>query len=145
MADPQNLASLYEGAIYRVELPTGPAALVVGRRSPLVERWLEENEFARGAYLTAANPGSVPLDDLENAARNERLRRRAEGAGFAFLAAESVGSGGEWPERGLLLLGIAEADALRLAQEFGQAAILAIECGRPVRLSWTGEDPPRHS
>ncbi|MEZ5312391.1 MAG: DUF3293 domain-containing protein [Thermoanaerobaculia bacterium] len=136
MAGRSELEPLYFEAIYRVALPTG-VRLEVGKESPAVDRWLRENGFETAAYVTAANPRSTRLGDRENEARHERLLEMVTAQTIRFLPAESRDREGGWRETGLLLLGIDEGAALDLASELGQAAILALEAGRPVRLAWT--------
>ena len=41
---------------------------------------------------------------------------------------------GRWREPGWLVAGIADADLVRLAREFGQVGVLAWRAGEPVRL-----------
>ena len=137
MAGRSELEPLYFEAIYRVALPTGSVRLEVGKESPAVDRWLRENGFERAAYVTAANPRSTRLGDRENEARHERLLETAAARKIRFLPAESRDLEGGWRETGLLLLGIEESAALDLARELGQAAILTLEAGRRVRLTWT--------
>jgi hypothetical protein len=96
-------------------------------------------------FITACNPGSVPLPDAENAERMARLEAEVHAAGFRFQRGEGVGRDGSWPpEPSLLILNADEPAASEFGRRFGQAAVVFGERGRPARLIWLapqGEPP----
>jgi hypothetical protein len=86
------------------------------------------------AFLTACNPGSDPLSAEENEQRLEQLRRLVAGRWF-HLPGEGRSPDATWREASLWIRGIRLAEAIELAERFGQ---LALVWGDPVpRLIWT--------
>ena len=85
------------------------------------------------AYVTGANPRSRVRSALENDLAHGRLRSLV--APYASLAAESRDPVRQFPpERGLLVLGIALADAMAIGRVLGQNAIVFIAKGRAPEL-----------
>lgn len=131
----EELRASYTRAVYRVDFPAAPVFLEVGAPSPALDGWLAANGETCFAFLSAANPGSVTLADAENRRRHERLVARLRAGGFTPVAGESfAATSGAWREASLLVGGMAREAAIRLASEFGQAALLCGEIGGPVEL-----------
>jgi hypothetical protein len=116
----------------------GPFAIRVGEMSFDLEELLIEEVAVEWAYVTACNPGSVPLSDDENRARTDELRETLVETGLRFYAGVAVAPDGDWREPSFLVLDLSEGDALRLAREFEQNAIVAGHIAEPARLVWTG-------
>ena len=120
---------------------------MAGSRSPALAKLLERHRARRWAFITAWNPGSAPLPRAENDARQAQLRGIVEKRGFTILPGEGIGEDRSWPpEESLMVLGITEAEAVRLGRRFGQLAILAGERGSMSRLvpcTSAGVVPPR--
>ena len=77
---------------------------------------------------------SMPLPESENHERAARLAADLAGK-FTVLPGVGVGDAGDWtPEESLLVLGIAQADAVAIALRYGQRAIVAGELGGVPRL-----------
>lgn len=130
-----SLARAYQEARYVAALPDGEEVLVVGQVSGALDRLLVAQGIAAAARLTAANPGSErELPAAVNAAANRRLAADLDGLGAARFPCRSAGPAGEWPEEGFLALGLARAEADRLAHRYGQKGYLWIEAGRPIEL-----------
>lgn len=127
------LEAAYRATDYRVDdAPGGPFVIRIDERSDQVAGvgW---------AFVTACNPRSVCLSDEENARRTADLEAAVRERGWTFYRGHGVGRDGTWsPEPSLLVVGIAEADALGLAKRFGQNAIVAGRAGEPARLVWVG-------
>ena len=88
--------------------------------------------------MSAANPGSVALPEVENARRHQQLIERLRAIGNAVLQGESYeAASGGWREASLLVAGVQPDAAIELAREFGQVALLIGEVGRPVELQFT--------
>jgi hypothetical protein len=134
----EKLRQSYTRAIYRVDAGIGPIFLRVGETHPELDRWLGEYGAPRFAFLTAANPGSKKLSGAENERRLRQLRERLDAMGHGSIPGESfdVEDGG-FREASFLVLAIGRYDAIALARDFGQLALLYGEPGRPVELVWT--------
>lgn len=133
------LEAAYLATDYWVEdAPNGPFAIRVGEISIELEELLLEEVAVEWAYVTACNPGSMPLSDEENRARTECLRDSLIAPGMRFYPGVAVGDDDSWREASFLVLDLSEGDALGLAKRFGQNAIVAGRIGEPARLVWTG-------
>ncbi len=129
------LQPLYESAIYRVVAPEGDFVLRVGARSKALDRLLAARGVRSSAYLTAANPGSHPLAEKVNRDRNARMTACLDSGGWSYLPGVSGAARGDWPaEESFLVFGISDSDALDLARQFEQVALLIAARGAPVRL-----------
>lgn len=114
-----------------------------GQSSPSIDRILSERGVESWAFITAWNPDSRELSEVENARRNADLRSEIERRGFFALPGAGVGEDPAWtPEESLLVLGIRREEALQLGRRFGQKAILVGVRARPAKLvdCATGED-----
>ena len=135
------LVAAYRRAIYRVERPEGAIDLRVGRRSARLESWLHGLRVRRWGFVTAVNPGSRRLSDAENELRLGRLEGRLLALGHRLVPGVGLDPDGAWPdEPSFLVLEAGEAVLSEVAGEFGQAAFVAGETGRPARLVWVA--PP---
>jgi len=131
------LKRVYEATEYRVG---DRFTIRCGAPTPLLDELLREAGHDTWAYVTACNPGSIPLATAENGARMAALTRCLENLGHPFLAGEGVGTGGDWPpEPSLLVLGIDPDAASDLGRRFGQVAIVVGRRGEPARLSFCGQ------
>jgi hypothetical protein len=109
----------------------------VGARSADADALLAAAGADAWAFLTAANPRSVLLVAADNAARMARLARLLRDRGLAHYAGTGVGDDTAWPaEPSLLVVDLAEAEALALARAFDQLAIVAGQRGEAARLVW---------
>ena len=132
------LEAAYARAVYRVDVPSKPIFLRVGEASPELDLWLAARGAHRFAFLSAANPGSGPLPDAENARRHLQLVERARGIGLPAIGGESFEAAtGGWREASLLVAGLDRETAIAIAREFGQVALLFGEVGGPVELLLT--------
>jgi hypothetical protein len=157
--DRERLLSLYARAVYPATLPDGAEVrLRVGAACPALDRFLDDALAARGlplshpgigaAYLTAANPYATslaPLSDAENAARNAALRAALAALGARVLPAPGAPDpdGGVYPpEPSFLALGLTRAEALALADRFGQLACVFLPRGGAATLLAGPPRPP---
>lgn len=120
----------YRAATYRV----GKLALVVGEPAPGLDLLLEARGLSEWALLTAWNPKSVERPEEENRLAQGRLVGKLDG--YQILAGRSEAPDGSWGEPQVLVLGIPRWEALELAREAGQAAMLAGTLRGPVELVW---------
>src|SRR5208282_6089359 len=137
---PAALAAAYLRAHYRVEAAEGPFTLRLGEYCAELQRWHEQWAVNRSAFISAANPFSVPTDAQQNAAAHVRLLERLVTAGLHAVPGIGLDPDGRWiPERSVLVAGIACAEALRLAAAFNQYAIVFADADAVPRLCWTAE------
>ena len=135
---PAALAAAYLRARYRVESAEGPFTLRIGEYCTELQRWHERWAVSQSAFISAANPFSVPTDAEQNAAAHERLLKRLAMAGLHAVPGTGLDPDGRWiPERSVLVAGIAEASALRLAAAFNQYAIVFADADAVPRLCFT--------
>lgn len=114
----------------------GKLTLRVGETSRVLDTLLRNRGVAEWAYLTACDPGSVPLPRAQNEARQRVLLERLRGR-TVLVGEASADDGSHPPEPSFLVLGIPRAEAMTLARAFGQNAILAGAIGKPAELVWT--------
>ena len=95
------------------------------RRSAPLAEWMHASGCRCAALLTAFNPASVQRTDSLNRASQAELEARLLQGGYALIQATAIDPCGGWPpEPSLLVSGLAKADALAIARDFGQLAIL---------------------
>ncbi len=129
------LRESYTRAVYRVDTTGGPIFLRVGVVNAELDCWLAAQRATCFAFLSAANPGSIALPEVENFRRHRQLVDRLGEGGLPAVAGESFDPAtGGWREASLLVVGIDREAAIELAREFGQAALLWGASGRPVEL-----------
>jgi len=105
-----------------VDSPGGPLELEQGGvASP--ERFPEG--VAQVHFVTAWNPGALPLAAEENARRHALLVRELDAAGTEHWAAAGYAPDLSWVEHGLALPDLAAADACALGLRHGQLALYA--------------------
>ena len=133
--DDDSLFDAYRRTRFWVNGPEGRFFLRHGSPSPQLDRLLASAGVTAWAYVTACNPGSIPLTAGENDERMQRLEADVVAAAYAFWPGEGVGAVGDWPpEPSLLILGIEEEAARELGRVHGQKAILAGCAGEPARI-----------
>lgn len=130
-----DLFEAYRRTSFFANTPRGRLCLRIGERSQELDQLLVECGAQSWAYVTAFNPGSIPLDLEENECRQASLEQETARCGYAVFPGEGVGDDGAWlPERSLLIAGIGKADAVVLGRRFGQRAIVYGELGEPSVL-----------
>ena len=135
--DPQ-LESAYREADYCVHIGAQELVLKIGTHDPATDRLLAEHNVAEAAFITASNPGSRKLGRAQNAERHEGLRVMVDTLGLAYLEGEGRDSHGEWGgEASLLVFGINESAARKLAANFGQNVLVYVQVGAAPRLVLT--------
>lgn len=111
------LPRAYWDTRYEVNLPGGKVVVRIGEPAEALghEPWV---------IVTAWNPGSRQLSEVENRERHESLK--AQVTGYRTCPATGVADHGDWREEGLFVIGVVEAEAIRLGRQFGQWAVV---CG----------------
>lgn len=137
------LEAAYRATSYLVHLP-GTGAVSIRVDGPLPDRLTGLAGDAPWAFLTAWNPGSIPQSRPANEAAMASLQARLKITpglrvfhGTGHTDRNTGRPGAAWqPEPSLWVVGITEADALALAAEYGQRAIVVGEGTGPARLAW---------
>ncbi len=128
MDDDTPLDQLYGDAIYEVDLPAGTVALRAGADPP--------HGLPRAlAIITAWNPGAARPGEAENRAANLRLEAEITRRGATWFPARGRDAAATHVEPSFAILDISPEDALALARQFGQAAIVYVH-GGCVTLLW---------
>lgn len=132
------LAAAYAAAEYCVLLDGETLPLRVGDPAADLEAYWPARRYL---FITAWNPASEPRSDTANAIADALLVGRLDETGTARHPAWAEDPSGDWREPGWLLADLAPDHCVRLAQEFGQAGVLAWERGQPVRLRMMVDRP----
>lgn len=126
----EHLWKAYQNTIYAV--PELGLEIEIGLPNATLQNYLTANGFTRWAFITAWNPGSVLLDDEQNAARLEQLRQVLMQNNYVYCEGYGQGKTVDWPpEMSFFVLEIDRETAIQLGREFGQLAIVVGE--------WNGE------
>ena len=84
-----------------------------------------QHRVSSSAFLTACNPYSSRVDENENQARQEELKRELSRRGLTFLDGVGQHPTNNWPgEASFLALGLALEAAKALGKRFEQNAII---------------------
>ncbi len=120
---------------YQVDTAGGSLVLHIDEHSPGLAELMRAEGVDCAAYITADNPCSTVVSAAENAAARQRLEARLREGGWRWLPGMGFDPGGDHPgEHSLLVLGITPDDAVALAREFAQDAILGIGANASPRL-----------
>ncbi|MDO6694525.1 DUF3293 domain-containing protein [Aliiglaciecola sp. 3_MG-2023] len=133
--DPELLAA-YKNAEYVVfsdgcfsDLTTKQQlAILVDKPSRRLQALMEKKHCKQAAFITAYNPHSVAMTESENLIAQAKLIKLLHNMGLEFI--EGVGRDPQrlWPEeKSVLVLNISKQQALNLARQFRQNAIVWIE------------------
>ncbi|OMG55228.1 hypothetical protein BJN45_05415 [Azonexus hydrophilus] len=137
MAKTSELEAAYRATTYRVFLPGGQFELRIDSASPGLADWLETAGAPSFAIITACNPGSERSDPAKNAERQSALECDLLEGNYEPYAAENVPDDAAWPdEESCFIPDIALVDALALAEDYGQNAIVWGGADGIPRLAW---------
>ncbi len=132
-ASPEQIEA-YEKALY-VVFGQPELVLHVGAPNADLDELLTAEGADTAAFVTAYNPGGVPQSAWKNEMANAALVETQTKAGYRCFEGEGRDPQKRWkPERSVLLVGIAIADAEAVGRTFGQNAIVFCERGRAPRL-----------
>lgn len=132
----RELETAFRNTTYGVDHPDGAIAIRIGEPCPRLDALLREYGKTHWAYVTAWNPRSQKLNDAENAARHAQLLERVRKLGCVYFSGSGSADKENWSERSLLILGINQADALRLGNAFDQHAVVVGVVGGCAELLW---------
>src|SRR5437867_6552878 len=118
-----NLWRAYETTTFTANLDGTVVPIRPGARHPELDRLLSSRHVDSWAFITAWNPRSQLLSSSENDGRHEQLKRDVAELGLHAVEGHGIPADSNWlPERGLIVLGIAERDAVALGRRYGQSA-----------------------
>lgn len=133
----RRLEAAYRATDYVVEAPGGAFVLHVDEPSDELAALQRACCVRESAFISAWNPRSVVTDAATNAAAHQNLLATLRAAGHEVLEAWGRDPTGAWPaERSVLVLGLDEEHARRLAAAFDQHALLCVGADAAPRLVW---------
>lgn len=137
----EQLERAYRATTYEVELPWETVPVRIDGRYPEIDAYVRTAASRTWTVITAFNPRSQPCTREENGRRLIELARRVHTGGRHVRNAEGVPDDDTWlPELSYFVTGLQRNEALALAAEFEQYAIVFGEIGGPAELLWTGLD-----
>ncbi len=121
---PHELILAYEATYFRVLEPQ-EFTLRVGQRSAELQSLYVGIGVTCAGYLTAWNPFSKEVSELENKNAQQQLLRQLSLEGFPALNALGIDPSGDWPgEESVFVPGLSLDRAKLLGSKFGQNAIV---------------------
>ena len=118
---PADLIKIYRTAIYRIEAPEGVVTFYIDKPSPELAALHGDLGVQSSAFITAYHPYSVPSSEEENEKAQQALLAELRSRGHRWLEGAGEDAEGKWPgEPSVLVLGISEQEATRLAVQFRQ-------------------------
>jgi len=140
MAKTPELEAAYRATTYRVFLPGGVFELRVEQPSPALAEWLAAERVPGFAVITAFNPGGRRLSDDDNLGRQSALECDLLEGNYEPYSAENRPDDAAAPvEESCFVPDITREDALALADDYEQNAILWGGADGIPRLAWTEE------
>jgi hypothetical protein len=136
------LKKAYQQAIYEVYSGQVTIQIKIGEACPTLDSLIAESDrFPSWALITAFNPYSQLLSELENQQRHHQLIEHLKQLQLPWLEAVGKDPQGIWtPEPSLLILGIERFEAIAIGQRFEQNAIVYGELNQSAELLWLYED-----
>lgn len=133
----RELSEAYKNTTYRVYSPIGEIDIRIGVMNPLLQELLLSNHLESWAFISACNPYSVMQDTGVNTVLNTQLEDYLSRKQYVFFKGMGVGDDDSWePEASFMVLNIGKEDAINLARQFKQNAIVAGEInGLPELIS----------
>ncbi len=130
------LIAAYVGTAYLIldRDGAGVAEARIGETSRDIDALLDSHGARSGVFVTGWNPRSEVADGAANDAAHAALQRTLAERGVRFLPHIGIGADPRWTERGLFALDLDPADALALATDFAQNAVVLVCAGEQARL-----------
>src|SRR6266566_2703825 len=115
------LLEAYKRTEFIVDLPDRRTVIRHGHRNSFIEWTLSKHATKTGAFITAHNPGSRRLSDVENRERHRLLIADVEEQGLAYLMGRGIGEDHDWPaEESVFVIGTSHDQATALGKKCGQ-------------------------
>ena len=138
MAKTNELEAAYRATGYRVFLPGGCFDLRIDAPCAALADWMETAGVGCFAIVTACNPGSQRLTGGQNAEVQAALECDLLDGNYEPYAGENIPDDAGWPsEESCFVPDLELEDALALAADYGQNAIVWGAADGVPRLAWT--------
>ena len=137
MPDP-TLEQRYRETDYIVD-DDPPLRLNIGEHNDGARILMVSFNVESAVFITAWNPGSKQLSIDENIDRQADLLDNIEKLRLNYLVGRGEHPESGWSEDSYLVLGMSEEDAMRLAKQYEQNAILWIPMSGVPELRWTSD------
>lgn len=118
----QSLILAYQNTIYSTFRPA--LDLKIGQANEALTVFLFDNNAFTWAFVSASNPFSIAITEAENQKRHQSLVDFVANSGLRYLEGEGKSEQGDWAEKSLFILDISKREAIKLAQNFEQNAIV---------------------
>jgi len=118
----QTLIKAYQNTIYKTHKPA--LEIIINQQNEPLTVFLFDNNAFTWAFVSASNPFSINITKEENKKRHQALINFVSHSGLRYLEGEGQSKDGEWSEKSLLILDISKKEAIKLAQNFEQNAIV---------------------
>ena len=118
----QSLISAYQDSLYSTFIPA--LQIKIGQENEDLSVFLFDNNAYTWAFVSASNPFSIKIAEDENQKRHQDLIDFVNNSGLRYLEGEGKGLNSDWSEKSLLILDISKKDAIKLAQNFEQNALV---------------------
>ena len=129
----QRLIEAYQATTYAVKALA--LALRIGEKNRHLEEFLIDNNEYSFAFVSAYNPYSQPLSEMENKARHLQLITWLKAKGFRYKTGYGIPDDSSWfPEKSVLILGISKKKAKELGNELEQNAVIFGILGKAPEL-----------
>ena len=123
----RRLMEAYQNAEYIV-FANIEFVMLVTEYSEALKDMMTERPFTQAAFISAYNPYSEMLDELENIKRHDALSKELCDLRLSFIEGLGRDKKGQWPdEKSVLVLNMSNAAARTIGNKYGQNAILWIE------------------
>ena len=135
MLDPA-LVAAYQATDYVLFVEDGlEITLNIGRPSPEFDRVLERRRATGAVVVTAYNPRSIVLGEMENHTRHEQLTELLDTGGYDYALGEGRDPTGHWKaELECVVFGISAEAGVESARRFEQNAIVFVARGGSPEL-----------
>ncbi len=140
MHSDDSLSPALRRAFVETTYMAGPIHVRIGQICPELDAVLEEKRTRCATFITADNPGAALQSSVLNVEARAALLAAIEaheGEGLDVLESRHVpdaADGQDYVEQGWLVFGLQPADAVAIAQRFGQLAVVCIYQHRPAAL-----------
>ncbi len=120
---PPELIHAYQNTIYKIN--DFDIQIRIGETTPKLDEILEEKGYNSWAFITAWNPHSESLPEVQNKSRNKILEKEINDLGLEYFKGAGVGEDDTWPpEPSFLILNMRENTAKHLGNKYQQNAIV---------------------
>ena len=125
----------YRNTVFEADLPGGRIDIRVGEHHSALDEALRHAGCDCSCFITAWNPASEQLDQVESDGRNAALADELKREGLLAYSGRGRDPEGAWAaEESFLVLGLMREAALAAGQRHGQNAVVWGKVDGPARL-----------